>query len=721
MVSLWMGTLALALAAPDPVPALALAAPDTVPALALAAPDTAPDTVPLFTLAPVPVVGSRVSSALPLETRGVQVLDRAHLDRLPVSTVAEALRGALAVEVSSRSPAQTDLQLRGGTFEQVLVLVDGVRVSDAQTGHFDMNLTLPLDQVERIEILRGPGSAQYGSDALGGVINIVTRKPVAARREWGMRVEGGSFGTGTLALRQSLALPGGVLIRGAGEVGRSEGHRPGTAWEQDLLSMDVAAPLKGGRLTALAGVARRDFGAKDFYAPFPSVEETGTRTLRIQWTPEPERWRSRVEVIPGIHWRRHTDDFILIRERPEVYRNVHVSVQRGADLTFRLPLGTRHLAAAGVEWTEHSLASAALGDREEARYAVFAEASGAVGGGPVVGGGGSGVGGGRAAGGSAGRLHVSLGLRHDRLEGAGAEPRGPEGMRGQAGTRGVTSPSVAASILLTSDVRLRASWGQAFRAPSWTERFYADPGHIPNPDLGPERGRALEVGLQGDLRAGGARAAAGAGRWTGTWSLAGYQRVTRDLIDWARLAAGTAGAPGSGASNSGASNSGAPAPLVPGPWVPRNVGRADFTGVEGEVRWAREPGEGGVPVTAPVSWIGLHFSALRVRASTADTLESKYALRPLVEQAGVQVGQTLPGGWALVVTGLHGRRGGPGLAVPEPAFREWDVRLQHPRGWRGLAPWIDGKNLGGSTHLDLTGNPVAGRRWTLGVRTAPSR
>jgi hypothetical protein len=114
-----------------------------------------------------PVLGSRVSAELPLRTRSVQVLDRPTLESLPARSVAEALRWATGWSLGSRSPAQTDLSIRGGSFEQVLVLVDGVRMSDPQTGHFDLDLAVPLDRVERIEILRGPASAQYGSDAWG--------------------------------------------------------------------------------------------------------------------------------------------------------------------------------------------------------------------------------------------------------------------------------------------------------------------------------------------------------------------------------------------------------------------------------------------------------------------------------------------------------------------------------------------------------------------------
>src|SRR5690606_39115719 len=99
-------------------------------------------------------VGSRATAALPAATRAVQVISAEAISRAPVRTVAELLEWALGTDVQARSGAQADLALRGGTSEQVLVLVDGMRMSDAQTSHFDLDLAVPLSEIERIEILR---------------------------------------------------------------------------------------------------------------------------------------------------------------------------------------------------------------------------------------------------------------------------------------------------------------------------------------------------------------------------------------------------------------------------------------------------------------------------------------------------------------------------------------------------------------------------------------
>jgi vitamin B12 transporter len=225
-------------------------------------------------------VGSRVSSRLPVLTRSVQVLGREEIDLLPVRTIAGLLEWATGVEILARSAAQSDLSLRGAGFEQVLVLVDGVRMSDPQTGHHDLNLVVPLDRVERVEILRGPASALHGADAVGGVVNVVTKQGGEGPRG---RVEGGSWGTGRMSASAGLEGMDGRSLRIGGEVGRSDGHRDGTDHELALMHAGASLPLGEGNLSASVGLARRDFGAQDFYAPYPSFERTRTYTGSLRW------------------------------------------------------------------------------------------------------------------------------------------------------------------------------------------------------------------------------------------------------------------------------------------------------------------------------------------------------------------------------------------------------------------------------------------------------
>ncbi|MBK7291711.1 MAG: TonB-dependent receptor [Chitinophagaceae bacterium] len=96
---------------------------------------------------------------------------------LPVNSIDELLRYIPGIEVQQRGPqgAQSNIILRGGTFQQVLVIIDGVKLNDPITGHFNSYVPIHPSEIERIEVLKGAASAIYGSEAVGGVINIITK------------------------------------------------------------------------------------------------------------------------------------------------------------------------------------------------------------------------------------------------------------------------------------------------------------------------------------------------------------------------------------------------------------------------------------------------------------------------------------------------------------------------------------------------------------------
>ncbi len=430
--------------------------------------------VPLDT---IPIVGSRVSADLPVRTRSVVVLTRGELELIPARTVGEVLHWTLGAEVGARSPAQADLALRGAGFEQALVLVNGVRMSDPQTGHFDLNLAVPLDRVERIEILRGPASALYGSDAVGGVVNIVTRGAPA----WSARIEGGSFGTVRAGIQGGMTFADGSTLVLSGERSTSDGHREGTDFEITQWRLEGGTSLAGGRLGVEVGEGRRDFGADNFYAPFPSFEATVSRTASLRW--ENDR-NARVRVEPRVSWRSHDDDFILIRENPEVYRNQHTSTQLTGEVVVRGRVNPTLTLAGGGEVGEDRLESNNLGDRSETRTALFAEAVLTPRADLVL-----------AAGGR---------LDHHSLWGS------------------FIAPSLSAGWTVTPTTRLHGAVGRSFRGPSWTERHYVDPAHIAPGALDPEKGFTAEIGF----------------RSTPTpWGSIGatlFRRESTDLIDWVR-------------------------------------------------------------------------------------------------------------------------------------------------------------------------------------------
>jgi vitamin B12 transporter len=455
-------------------------------ALALAAPRLAAQT-------PVPLDSLRVNAASRLRApstvagRSVEVMTRDDLMRLPASGLADLLARSLGADLLMRSPASADLAIRGASFEQVLILVDGVPLRDDQTGHFSLDVAVPLESIERIEIVRGPASALYGSSAVGGIVNIVTRQGGSPAR---MRASAGSFGTVALGADGGLALGSGATLAAGADATRSDGHRAGTEYDVLQLRAATSAPLADGTLRADAAWALRDFGAARFYAPFDSRETTRSAHAGLAWESSSA---AAVVLAPRLGWRRHGDDFILRRENPSFYRNIHTADQFGGELTARFRTAGPLALAVGAEAMTSSLESTNLGTRREQRAALFAEA---------------GVTANEA-------LHVTAGLRADRHSAFGS----------------FLSPSLALGLRLSPATQLRASAARGYRAPNWTERYYQDPANIGTPELGPERFYAVETGITfqptAALRA----------------DAALFIRRARDLVDWARPTGAAASEP----------------------------------------------------------------------------------------------------------------------------------------------------------------------------------
>ncbi|MEJ2538738.1 MAG: TonB-dependent receptor [Gemmatimonadota bacterium] len=563
-----------------------------------------------------------VDSRLPGEVGSVEVITARRLQSLPVRNLEEALRWSLGVDLQDRSPAQADLSIRGSSFEQVLVLVDGVRMSDPQTGHFDLDLTVPLEQVERIEILRGPASAIYGADAMGGVVNIVTRDGLDSDVSKGtVRADGGSFGRWGWGVAATVPTgPWRLGVSASQDV--ADGHRDGTDYRIIRTGGRVVGPGAGGRLVLDVGHARRDFGAAEFYAPYNSYEETRTTTATARWVRSLEGGAT---LEPRVSWRRHEDDFVLERDEPEAFRNLHDSRQLTAELTGRIPLGSMGGLALGGEWSRQTLESTNLGDREQDWRAIFGEVSFRTGG-----------------------FRLQGGARWDDRDDVGS----------------FVSPSASATFEAGAGISLRAAAGRTFRAPTWTERYYEDPANVGNPDLQKEQGWSAEVG-------GRARTS------LATVSATVYRRQVDDLIDWARP--------------SGAD------PSVP--WETRNVEEARFTGLELSVDELRY---GELVFRASAAWID-------VETEEAAGFFSKSALRPIIREFNAGVAVPLPDRSALhlLVADRTRRGGGGGPTV--------DVRLEVGMGNGTL--YLDGRNLTDADFADVTGLPVAGRSFAVGIRS----
>jgi outer membrane cobalamin receptor len=411
--------------------------------------------------------------------RSIQVISRQEIAATSARNLSDVLSAAMGVDVYARSAAQADVSIRGSSAEQIVVIVDGVRMTDVQSAHYTLDVAVPLASIERIEILRGVGSALYGPDAVGGVINIVTRR----EQPGDLGAHSGSFGTvgGDAA--------GGVTsnafsLSGAADFDKSDGHRDGTDYRIGQGRVSLWAPASGGLVRTNLALGVRDFGAADFYAPYNSIERTVTTTLDSRWDEAAGAW----SIALSGSTRRHQDHYILVRGDPSFYENRHESWQTTGDFVATRAAGPVSIAL-GTEGVHDQLSSARLGGRRDWRAAIFGEATA-----------------GRASG-----VMGDVGLRGDHSSVYGD----------------FFSPSVSASAPVLDGVRAHASGGAGFRAPTWTERFYTDPSNEGDPDLRPERFWTGDLGARADV---------------GAWSLdlTGFVRQATNLIDWVKPTAAPA-------------------------------------------------------------------------------------------------------------------------------------------------------------------------------------
>jgi iron complex outermembrane receptor protein len=441
---------------------------------------------------PVVVVGSRVPVALPGLLRSVSIADADEIALSPVRSAAEQLQLIPEVEIRQRQQygVQADLSIRGSTFDQVRVQLDGMDVGDPQTGHHNLDLPLGLADIARLEVLRGQGSSLYGSAAFGGVLNVVSRTP---GEDFGGMLEVGGGGNATRAARVRLDAGERELLGAPAAAWLSvdrfetDGDRAGTQTENVSLASRLDTGLLGGESTILAGYSERDFGALDFYAPYPSRERTRTTFAGLRHRTGLGR---RVSLEQRLHGRRHEDRFVLFGDDPDRFTNEHATRRLGSD--------TRLAIDAGHGLTVVTALDAAYEDIESVGVR-----GGAVG--PALG---------------------SHARRH--LAGAVEFVWARDGLRGSLGSRvdawNVSAPDWSRSAALAwsgRTVDLRGSVGTVFRLPTFTELYYIDPANVADPHLDPEHGWAWDLG--GAVRG---------GPWT--YDLTFFERHEEDLIDWAR-------------------------------------------------------------------------------------------------------------------------------------------------------------------------------------------
>ena len=459
------------------------------------------------TLDSVRVTATRVPVALHSTARIVTLLDSVTIASTPAETVNDLLKYALGVDVRQRGAMgmQTDISIRGGTYNQVAVLLDGINITDPQTGHNSFDFPVNICDIERIEVLEGPASRVYGTSSLLGAVNIVTRKVTGNAAT--ASLEGGSFCSLGTTASVGMMHRGGFNSVSAGYQ-RSDGFSRNAAGGLNGDFNAFKAFWHGGHdfgrrsLSWQAGISNKDFGSSTFYSA--AYDDQFEHTLKTFASVKSEG-KGKLHFSPALYWNHGEDRFELFRNAPENYPfNHHRTNVAGANLNFRVDsrLGE---TAFGAEARHERIASTNLGNRLESPRGVY-----------VCG---------------LSRTAFNLFLEHHVIVGRLSASAGLTTVYNTGNQEGMKLfPGIDANFRISDGLRIYASYNTSYRMPSFTELYYSVGGHLADPNLKSEKLRALEGGVKYLGR--GIRAVAS------VYSNRGY-----DLIDWIKDTSAGDGAP----------------------------------------------------------------------------------------------------------------------------------------------------------------------------------
>lgn len=418
--------------------------------------------------------------------RSITVLTAEDLKSMPAMTVQEVLSYVHSVDIRQRGPggAQADISIRGGTFDQCLVLIDGVKFSDPQTGHHMMNLPIQVQDIERIEVLRGSASRIFGQNGFSGAINIVTKKDF--RKQLTAEISAGEYESGSLLLSASYLTRSGWGSRLTTSLSGSNGYQDNRDLRvYDLLYQGHYQTRRNSEFGFTGGMQQKAFGAQYFYtAPaskFREYEET-----RLFFGTLSGKFSRYANLHINLNWRRHDDEFRLWRDSLHKGVNTHLSdvYSLDANISGKSILG---ISSFGAELRREEIASSNLGRRYREIAGFFFEQ--------------------RAP--AHKTFSAVIGTNVSYISGYGW----------------VAYPGAEMGARLNSFFRAYGSIGRSFRVPTFTDLYYTDagPSSLGNPGLKPESAWTWEAGLKFDY---------------GSWKANGtyFLRQAQSLIDWQKTA-----------------------------------------------------------------------------------------------------------------------------------------------------------------------------------------
>lgn len=393
--------------------------------------------------------------------RTVKIISFDYIKNSPASNVSDLLQEITGIDVRRRgvSGVQGDLYIRGGGFDQTLLLVDGMKMDDAQTGHHTLNMILPLYLIERIEVIKGPAARIFGQNAFNGAINIVTKDVTGEKKQIDLSLKEISYGSfeqkNISAVTKIITNKAKSLISFSNNT--SDGYRHNTDYKRNNYFVKTSLNLKSSPIDVIASFTENKFGANGFYAS-PSAteqyEETQASLLGVSTTINSEK----LSIKPRLYWRRGQDEYIYIRDNPSVYRNLHKTNKVSAELSGSY-FSNSGVTGFGIDLSTVNISSNNLGEHDRTTVNLFVDHTFKL---------------------FDEKLVLSPGIAVSYFSDMSFH----------------SFPGIDLGYNINSNFKLYSNIGKTFRIPTYTDLYYSDRTTIGNENLNPESATSTELGFK---------------------------------------------------------------------------------------------------------------------------------------------------------------------------------------------------------------------------------
>ncbi|WP_312768319.1 TonB-dependent receptor domain-containing protein [Epilithonimonas sp.] len=385
----------------------------------------------------------------------VTVITKQQIENSPATSIDELLQFHSGLDIRRRGSngVQSDISIRGSSFEQVLILINGIRMNDSQTGHNTFNIPFDISVVERIEIMKGSSAKLYGQNVFSGVINIVTKS--SADEKVTIKAQGGDFKTYDLSASATFGSEKFTNLLTLSN-GASDGYRFNTDYNIRNFFYQNKLKLNEGSVSLQAGFSEKKFGANGFYASPSAInqyEETQASVVSLQY----QQKFNQLSVNSSVYWRRGQDMYLFTRSNPAGYRNMHIGNNVGGTVnaSYESSLGTTNI---GVDFRREFLSSNNLGERKRDVTQVF--------------------------------FDHQFRFFNQKLE------VNPGASWANYSGDNFFYPGVDVGYIFNTNHKIFGAISKGFRIPTFTDLYYVSPTEKGNPNLIPESAVSSEIGYR---------------------------------------------------------------------------------------------------------------------------------------------------------------------------------------------------------------------------------